>query len=154
MPNDQSIGYLPDVSMGCTVVDALLGNPIVNVAPPDPLADLGPMQETSPGTWYASSPPYFVGAMPMRTELSILPTPEDYNPGVPIQPHEDSFVVRESDLRSGSTGVSGSIGSPGFPGSIGHQGNDGQVLVSNGTARSGVPLLVTYMLTPTVECFT
>jgi len=78
MPNDPRIGFLPEVSMGCTVSEEPQSNVIVNVAPPNPFSDLGPMRELSPGTWYATGEPHFVGAMPMRTELSILPSENDY----------------------------------------------------------------------------
>jgi hypothetical protein len=99
MPSDNE--EVPDVSMVCSVYEepSGSGNVIVNLATPNPLADLGPMHEVSPGTWYASGPPTFVGAMPMRQDLTILPLPADSDSQeVSSVSPEEPFVIHESDM--------------------------------------------------------
>ena len=93
MPNDNE--EVPDVSMGCSVPEESGGHVIVNLATPDLLSDLGSVDGS--GTWYASGPPHFVGAMPLRTDLTILPADKD-SQNTPIVPYEEPFVIHETDM--------------------------------------------------------
>lgn len=98
MPYDPRVGWIPEVSMGCSVPEDLGGHVIVNLATPDPLADVGSVGEVSPGTWYASGPPQFVGAMPLRTDLTILPADRDSQNTPVVVPYEEPFVIHETDM--------------------------------------------------------
>ena len=49
--------------------------------------------------WYASGPPHFVGSMPLRTDLTILPAPADHDSqGGLVTLYEEPFVIHESDM--------------------------------------------------------
>lgn len=90
MPNDEEVGsLLPG------------GQVIVNLSPPDPLADLGSMRENPTGVgpgWYAAGPSHFVGAFPMRQDLTILPLPADRDLQNSPVPDGEPFVIHETDM--------------------------------------------------------
>ena len=104
MPNDIEVGLIPDVSMGCSVglSDCPLGNPIVNVDPPDQRSDIGFLPSIVEGSssspmLYFAGPPEFVGVFPMNHGLQVLPTPPE-NRDPRVTPYDEPLPFNASEL--------------------------------------------------------
>jgi hypothetical protein len=131
MPNDSDarfIGFIPEVSMGCSV-----GHPILNLALPDPQSDIGVVPQVREFPWgtYLAEPPEFVGAFPLNHDLVQLPE-NSGSQNNQVHPYEEPIVVTEEDLeRVRSENLTLRFDTPPV--------NEGQVLVSNGVGNQWGP---------------
>jgi hypothetical protein len=109
MPINPEIGFIPSVSIGGEDSEDLLTQESL-----DNLG-LGSRTELAPGFIYAESQPEYMGLLPMRTELSVLPLPEDYNPPQ-VTHYEGSYSFSRDELtpqpEPGQVIVTGSSGIP------------------------------------------